>query len=209
MDIDAFVLIGGRSSRMGRDKAAIALCGKTLAERAIETVRAGIGPSRITMVAASERQFAFRTSFAADVPFIFDLYRGRGAVGGLHAAVAHARTEWALVVACDYPLISTELIKMLASLMDDQHDAVIPVQPDGRLQPLCAFYRALALLENVFTSSRTPPLHDLVCKLRQRLVEFREFAALPKADDFFLNVNTPEDLERAEKICKLSAANQI
>src|SRR6476659_6598378 len=105
---EAFILIGGRSSRLGTDKAFVELDGMTLAERAVANVQRGLSPQRITMVAGSSTQFATE-AIIADVPFIFDLYEGRGPLGGLHSALAYARTPWIFVLACDYPFVSTAL----------------------------------------------------------------------------------------------------
>jgi molybdopterin-guanine dinucleotide biosynthesis protein A len=76
---------------------------------------------------------------------IADLRPGFGAWSGLHAAVAYSRSEWALVLACDYPFVTSDLLTLLAGFASKECDAVVPVQPDGRLQPLCALYRAAVI----------------------------------------------------------------
>src|SRR5688572_5425336 len=102
---EAFILIGGRSSRLGTDKAFVELGGMTLAERAVANVRDGLSPERITMVAGSSTQFAIE-AITSEIPFIFDLHEGRGPLGGLHAALAYSRAPWIFVLACDYPFVS-------------------------------------------------------------------------------------------------------
>lgn len=194
---------------MGRDKALLRIGDKTFAEISAATIKNAFPGRPITFVAASEDQFTFRHAFSLDIPFVFDLYPGRGPVGGLHSALAHARTEWAFVLACDYPLVTPDLIKLLSGFIDDQHGAVIPIQQDGRIQPLCAFYRvkpALAVLENVLTNGRvTPPLHALAeNEMTPLFVEYSQFSHLDRSETLFLNVNTPSELNQAEKICKLS-----
>jgi molybdopterin-guanine dinucleotide biosynthesis protein A len=119
-NIEAFILIGGRSSRLGTDKAFVELGGRTLAERAVENIRRGLSPERITMVAGNSTQFAIE-AITADTPFIFDLVEGRGPIGGLHAALSYARTPWIFVLACDYPFVSSELIGLLAESVDDEY----------------------------------------------------------------------------------------
>ena len=116
--VEAFILIGGRSSRLGTDKAFVELGGKTLAERAVETVRDGLSAERITMVAGNSIQFATH-AIAAGVRFIFDLHEDRGPLGGLHAALAYAQTPWIFVVACDYPFVSPEMIGTLSEKIAD------------------------------------------------------------------------------------------
>jgi len=202
-ELDAFILIGGRSSRLGTDKAFVELGGKTLAERAIATVRDGLSTERITMVAGSSIQFATR-AIAVGVRFIFDLHEDRGPLGGLHAALANSQTPWIFVLACDYPFLSPDMISMLKEKIGDEFGAVVPQQNDGRLQPLCAFYEvetARTIVEEILDRPRvSPPLHELAAQLNPRIVKFDEYSHLTGADEFFLNVNTEEDLQNAMKI---------
>jgi len=201
-NIEAFILIGGRSSRLGTDKAFVELGGRTLAQRAVENVRRGLSPERITMVAGSSTQFAIE-AITADTPFIFDLLEGRGPIGGLHAALSYASTPWIFVLACDYPFVSSELIGLLAGNVDDEYGAVVPEQDDGRLQPLCAFYKvetARAIVEEIIERPRvSPPMHEVVDLLNPLVVKFSEYGDLDGSEEFFVNINTVEDLERARR----------
>jgi molybdopterin-guanine dinucleotide biosynthesis protein A len=199
--IDSFILIGGRSSRFGSPKALLKLDGQPLLDRTAETLTAALPETRITLVASAPEQFL---GLGTNLPFIFDLYPERGPVGGLHAALAYARTEWIFVTACDYPFISIELLQFLKSQIDDNHDAIVPIQPDGRLQPLCAFYRTkpcLKTIEEMVQPNRpTPPLRTIFDHVRVCLVPFEEISHLPDAENFFLNINTPSDLNSAWEI---------
>jgi len=201
-NIEAFILIGGRSSRLGTDKAFVELGGRTLAQRAVENVRRGLSPERITMVAGSSTQFAIE-AITADTPFIFDLLEGRGPIGGLHAALSYASTPWIFVLACDYPFVSSELIGLLADNVDDEYGAVVPEQDDGRLQPLCAFYKvetARAIVEEIIERPRvSPPMHEVVDLLNPLVVKFSKYGDLDGSEEFFVNINTVEDLERARR----------
>ncbi len=201
-DIDAFILIGGRSSRLGTDKAFLELGGKTLMRRAADVVRAAFPETRITAVAGNSAQFPIQ-AITADVPFIFDLQEGRGPLGGIYAALAHAETPWIFVIACDYPFVSPELIRLLADNISDDFDSTVPEQADGRLQPLCAFYKVVATLpivEELLESRRVPPpMHEIVEILYPRVVKFDEYSGLAGADDMFRNINTQDDAESAIK----------
>jgi molybdenum cofactor guanylyltransferase len=202
-ELEAFILIGGRSSRLGIDKAAVDLNGQTLAERAVAVAREALSPERLTMVAGSSIQFAI-TAIVADVPFIFDLYEGRGPLGGIHASLAYARTPWIFVLACDYPFVSPDLIRLLAENVSDDFGAVVPEQNDGRMQPLCGFYKvekALPTIEEVLNRPRLPPpMHEIVATLAPRTVTFDEYSHLDGAEHLFINVNTLADLEHARHI---------
>jgi len=88
----------------------------------------------------------------------------------------------------------------LASLREN-FDAVVPVQPDGRLQPLCALYRAEVARERaeelIATGERRP--RALLERLSTRLVAFEELKSLEGATRFFTNINTPDDYAHAQK----------
>lgn len=198
MQIEGFVLIGGRSSRLGRDKATVELGGMTLAGRAVGTIQDAIEPKLVTLVARNSAQLD-NNALLADTPFLFDLIEGRGPLGGLHTALAYALTAWIFVLACDYPFVSPDMIKLLSNLVSDKFGAVAPEQPDGRLQPLCAFYEtetALAVVDKIINQPQVPPpLYKIVYELSPRIVKYDEYAHLPGASELFLNVNTPDDLE--------------
>ena len=198
MDIDAFILIGGRSSRFGTDKAFVELDGETLATRAAKTIETALSPKRVTFVAASDDQFKGKMPVALHSPIITDLKPGFGAWSGLHAALAYAQNEWTFILACDMPFVSAELVKLLAANVDDSYEGIIPRQPDGRLQPLCALYRVknvLPMIEEELDAGRSlPPLTDIFDELKTRIVTPDEYAALDNAGELFRNINTPADL---------------
>lgn len=199
-EIEAFILIGGKSSRLGSDKALVEIAGMTLTERAVASVREGLSPERITMVAGNAAQFAIQ-AVTNDTPFIFDLHEGRGPLGGLHAALSYARTPWIFVLACDYPFVSGDLIRLLGGRVNDGFGAVVPEQKDGRMQPLCGFYNVTAarpVVEELIERPRVPPpMHEIVRMLDPLLVKFDEYGHLDGANEFFVNVNTIEELEKA------------
>lgn len=190
MDIEGFILVGGASSRMGRDKARLTLSGRSFVERVAEALSRVAG--RINLVGAKNVDSSLKIG---NVP---DVYEAWGALGGLHAALAACRAEWAVVAACDLPFVTGELFARLAGLREDS-EAVVPVQRDGRLQPLCALYRTSACTEvarrMIEEGERRP--RALVRLVRARLVSWEELADLPDAHLFFENVNTPEDYRGA------------
>jgi len=200
--MDSFILIGGRSSRLGNDKAFVDIQGRTLLQRAIDVVNETHTSERITAIAGNSTQFATE-AIVGDVPFIFDLHEGRGPLGGLHAALSYAKSSWIFLLACDYPFVSAELIRMLAARIDDKFGAIVPQQQDGRLQPLCAFYdveTARPIVEAILGRPRvTPPMHEIVTSLNPLIVRFDEYAYLDGAGELFVNINTVDDLERARQ----------
>lgn len=183
--LTGFVLAGGRSSRMGADKSTLALGGTTLLEIATEKLAA----------ICSEVRVGGRIGGVADV------HKGRGAPGGVQSILAACETDFALVLAVDLPFVSFAFLQELLTSVTDEFDAVVPVQPDGTPQPLCAVFRTATCLP-VFsaaleTSEETPSMRMILKSLRVRFVDA---TALGANSDTFLNVNTPDDLELARTL---------
>jgi len=181
--IEAFILAGGKSSRMGTDKSQLLLEDQTFVERIAAT---------LLTVTDSIRLVGGREN--SELSTVADVYPQWGALGGLHAALSACRRDWAIVVACDLPFVTSGLFRTLASHRGD-HDAVVPMQPDGRPQPLAALYRidpcaqrATELIE----ARRRRPL-DLLESVNTCWVDFAEIANLDQAQRFFVNINTPDD----------------
>jgi molybdenum cofactor guanylyltransferase len=181
--IEAFILAGGASSRMGTDKSQLLLENQTFVERIGATLLTVT--DTIRLVGGSDN---------LKLPVVADVFPQWGALGGLHAALSACRREWAIVVACDLPFVTSELFRTLASLRTE-HDAVVPIQPDGRPQPLAALYRADPCAQRareLIETGRRRPL-DLLQSVRTRWVEFAEISNLAQAERFFVNINTPDD----------------
>jgi molybdopterin-guanine dinucleotide biosynthesis protein A len=186
--IEGFILIGGASSRMGTDKSQLRIEGKSFANHIARQ-----------LAAVTVKVSVVGTARPPDVELslVSDVYPQWGALGGVHGALAACATDWAVIVACDLPRVTDALFNRLLAFRPGA-DAVAPVQPDGRRQPLCAIYRvdrclpeANALIER---GERKPIA--LLQSLTTRWVAFAELADLPGAEDFFDNINTPQDYLR-------------
>ncbi len=102
------------------------------------------------------------------------------------------------MVACDLPFVTAELLSFLAEKRVD-HEAVVPVQEDGRPQPLAALYRVDPCLQRateLIEAGRRRPL-DLLETVKTRWVSFAEITNLDQAERFFVNINTPSDYYEA------------
>jgi molybdopterin-guanine dinucleotide biosynthesis protein A len=190
--LEGFILAGGASSRMGADKSKLVLDGQTFVER----VATALSSVANTITVVGKRH----ANVQSKLPTVFDIYEKWGALGGLHAALSACQADWAVVVACDLPFVTGALLARLVSLRADI-DAVVPVQRDGRPQPLCAIYRVgpcLKIAEELIESGEHRPI-ALVQSARTRLVAFEDLADLDGANRFFDNMNTPDDYARAQK----------
>lgn len=201
MNIEAFILIGGRSSRLGTDKAFVEIGGQTIASHAAEIAMTALKPTRITFVSGDERQFNAQKLSSLGHRVISDLRPGFGAWSAIETALAAAGSEWIFILACDLPFVSIEALRLLESFTRGDNDAVVPRQPDGKLQPLCAFYRVKtvhAAVKKVFIGHRSlPPLSAICDDLKTCIVSREEFGGLANAERFFLNINTAADLQAA------------
>ena len=196
-DVEGFILVGGASSRMGSDKAQLKFDGQT----GVELIAAALRPIAGAVRLVGSREEACLSPLQ-NIP---DLHERWGALGGLHAALSACRSAWAAIVACDLPLVADELFARLWQFAKEPFDTVVPVQPDGRPQPLCAFYRrerCLAATERLIASDEHTP-RALLASVSTRWVEFSELAGLPNAEHFFVNVNTPAVYERAKSTLAL------
>ncbi len=187
-DVSVFVLAGGKSSRMGEDKASLTLEGKTLLARAIE-VASPLGPVRILGDPAK---------FAPYGDVVPDIFPGQGPLAGIHAALNNSRSILNLILAVDMPFVTTGLLRFLLRRARESGKTVTVPRVAGQFQPLCAVYRRrfADLAEAALRANRNKivPLFsaDLTC-----IVEEHELVELAFSPAMFDNLNTREEFERA------------
>ena len=172
-----FVLTGGRSTRMGRDKALLPVDGTTLLERTAAVV--GEVAGSVTLIGAPARYGHL------DLMCLEDRIADCGPIGGLYTALAASGAEWNLIVACDMPGLTAGFLSELLSAAR-QHDATCLVpETESGLHPLCAVYhrRALAAVEAAI-KSKCFKMHDLLKVLEARCWPVAEAALVD-------NLNTP------------------
>ena len=192
-DFTGYVLAGGRSSRMGEDKALLEFGGRTMLERAAAALaEARVSPVKIVV---NERQAGFFRERFPSFALVTDVYPERGALGGLHAALADCRTDFAVLLAVDLPYVTgAALAKLVAAAARTQTGACVPQQADGRLQPLAAVYRVAdcrPAVEAQLAGGASLAMRDLLARIEHRTIPQTE---LDGAEDLFFNINRPEDL---------------
>ncbi|HUE21318.1 MAG TPA: molybdenum cofactor guanylyltransferase [Bryobacteraceae bacterium] len=175
-----FVLAGGKSSRMGRDKALLPFRDGALAGHVAAAVEAAAGS--VTLIGNPQK---YGHLGYAVLP---DRSPGAGPVGGIETALGNTAADWNLVVACDMPAISAEFLRGLLDAAERVNaDALVPAGPSGRLEPLSAVYHRRCL-----TALRAA-LEAGVRKVTDALAGL-EVARWPVDDAaWFENVNTPEE----------------
>ncbi len=178
--------------RLGRSKALEVVGGKSLIERVAERLR--LLTSQMLIVTSGE-QFTLPLTCQAEI--LADLYPGKGPLGGIYTGLLASPSFHSLVVACDMPFLSTELLRYMIELSVD-FDAVVPRLGEGMLEPLHAVYSKNCLggmkrqLERNQLEARF-----FLDTVRVRYIEKAECQSLdPKLLSFF-NINYQSDLDRA------------
>ena len=192
--IEGFILAGGESRRMGTDKSRLVLGGQSFVERIAGELSAVTSSIKVVGDNTAEIKLPINIQCTPDV------YPRWGALGGVHAALAACSASWALVVACDFPFVTRELFRSLATGRES-FEAVAPIQADGIPQPLCSLYRVepcLRFADQLIKSGERKPV-ALLQSVRTRWVLFSELGKLEGADCLFDNINTPEDFARASR----------
>lgn len=129
--MNAFVLAGGKSTRMGRDKALLEWRGRPLVEHALGKLRALGMPAHL---------LGTRPDLARFAPVIPDNFPDRGPLGGIEAALGFTDTELNLFLPIDLPLLPVEFLRWLIARAELTQAAATLPRVEGRPQPLCAVY---------------------------------------------------------------------
>jgi len=192
LDVEAFILVGGRSSRMGKDKSGLRFGDRS----AVALIAASL-----QVVAHTIRSVGGAVPAVEGLPNIADAHDQWGPLAGIEAALCNSSSEYSVIVACDLPFVTGKLFERLMGLAD-HWAAIVPLQSDGRPQPLCAIYRrapCLAVARQAIANGEHSP-RALLDQIQTRYVSFSELSDLDGSEYFFFNVNTPENYERAQQI---------
>jgi molybdopterin-guanine dinucleotide biosynthesis protein A len=197
-----FLLAGGKSSRMGADKAFLDFGGQTLLDRALTVMGAVCG--KVTVVGDPGKYAEYGSSGHDAAKYgsvVADIFPGCGPLAGIHAALVHSTAELNLMLAVDMPFVSRELLAFLfATAEGEGNHAIITVPRTSKgFQPLCAVYRRdfsstaeQALRAGKYKIDATFP------SVSVRVIKEDELAAAGFSEQSFFNVNTPQDRLAAE-----------
>ncbi|MDO8804301.1 MAG: molybdenum cofactor guanylyltransferase [Elusimicrobiota bacterium] len=186
--VNAIVLCGGKSSRMGFDKAFLKAGGKTLVERQLEA----LGGRFRKIILATNSPEKYR--LPSRVEKVADGVPGLGPIGGLAAALERSDSKYNFTVACDMPFVSQDLAAYMAGSVKNGYQAVVPFYR-GEYQPLCAVYSrdCLGEIREALARNRLK-LVRLFSRLKVRKVSMRELKTFGDPEIYFRNINTPGDL---------------
>ncbi len=191
-NVGAVILAGGRSRRMGQDKAFIRLTPG--------------GPSLIEMVIAAVLPITSAISISTNTPESYQWlpysliadsppYRDAGPLAGIEAALSAAQAPVVIALGCDMPFVATDLLRHLFSQLQPGDDAVVPLNTSGLPEPLCAVYRTFCL-----PAIRDHLDHGLykmsgwLESVRTRYIPAAELRPYDPLLRSFENLNTPQDV---------------
>jgi len=196
----AIILAGGRSTRFGGDKGLLSLGDKTLIEHVCEM--AGSVAKEVVIAVRSERQKEIYSRLAMSCSFSLDDSSRSGPLSGLSSGLKRVTGRKVVVVGCDMPFVSPELICLLFEL-SPKYDAVIPRWPSGYLEPLHSVYDVDSCQVATRKASRSgrSDMRAMISALARILYVSTE--AIRNVDSdlrMFMNINTRRDLIHAKKV---------
>ena len=190
-DVSAFILAGGKSARMGTDKAFVLLDGRTLLARMLHLAR---------QLTSNVLIIGDPAKFAPFAPTIEDIFPGCGPLGGIHAALRSSRTDLNVILAVDVPFVSLALLDYLISRATSSNANVTLARAAGGFQPLCAIYRRsfADAAENALLAGHCK-IDTLFAPTTTQVIEEAELEASGFSPRIFRNLNTPEELAQAHE----------
>jgi molybdopterin-guanine dinucleotide biosynthesis protein A len=182
---EGFLLAGGRSSRMGRDKALMELGGRTLVETGLAKLRVACRVVSLVGNNPELRRFG--------VPVVPDAREGCGPLGGIVAGLEASASEWNLFLAVDVPFVPVEVLKMLLTRSETEGAVCVLAETRGESHPLTGVYAraALPVLREELQAGRLKVKTAIKAAGVVRHLQFER-------DDWFRNLNTPEEFAAAE-----------
>lgn len=187
--VTAFVLAGGKSSRMGSDKAFVQLGDETLLAKALKVARSVTEEIRIV---------GDPGKFSAFGRVVEDVYRDQGPMGGIHAALSGSSTDLNLILAVDLPFVEANFLRFLLSRARQSGAMVTLPRAAQHLQPLSAIYqRAFAAVADESLRNGKNKIDPLFARVQTCVIEEAELMRAGFSPAIFRNLNTPDDLEKA------------
>jgi molybdopterin-guanine dinucleotide biosynthesis protein A len=205
--LGAIVLAGGKGNRIGGDKPLIRLGGKELILHVCEVVEK-VSDKLVVVVNRSEDIELYEPILPKGVEVTKDIGGGGGPLVGACSGLRRMRSEYALILPCDTPFVSIPVLMYLAE-RSKGYDAAVPRWSNGYTEPLHSVYRVEASIracrETMAESNFR--ISGMISRLRTRFVPVEEVRKLDPELLTFFNVNSQEDLKKAEEI--LESRSQV
>jgi molybdenum cofactor guanylyltransferase len=191
--ISGFVLAGGASRRMGQPKQHLLLGSETMLARQVRLLRSVCRPVSVVGPGVGLA--------SSEVEFLADAFPGRGPLGGIHAALAAARTEFSLIVACDMPFLEQRfLCNLVQRAISSKADVTIPEDKARRLLPVCAVYRKrVQVIIRARLAGGLNKADGYFRDVELDPISWSETLRAGFSPHIFDNINRPEDFEEARR----------
>lgn len=189
----AIILAGGKSTRMGTDKALIRVSDDNMLESAVRALAGGFSE---LIISANNRSYE-----SLEIKTVSDVYPGRGPLAGIHAGLLASGNDVNFVVPCDMPFIDVQLALYMVELANG-FDVVVP-KIGTYYEPLFAVYtkNCLPAIEAHLLAGRNKVMKLYTdTGLKIRYVNEAEIEKFGHSESLFFNVNTPVDLEQAKNM---------
>lgn len=198
-NVTGIILSGGKSKRMGENKAFLKLGNESLIEKTANLMKSLF--NEVILITNSVEEYSF-----LKIPIFEDIYKEKGPLGGIHSGLYHSNNDTNLIISCDMPLISEEAIKYLIDYPTEKE--VVIYKTDDRLQQMLVRYnksvipQAEKLLrgENleIMKNRNQFSLYNLLDNVSVEIIDAVEFEFYN--DRLFYNVNRPDEYQNILKI---------
>ena len=187
------ILIGGKSSRFGSDKASLEFAGETLSVRIYHQLNSILD----SVCFISDRK---NNSATADLPVFVDIESGVGPLGGLLTALKNCQYPWCFITGCDLPFFDPDLVSYLWQYAHEDPDIIVPVWAEN-IEPLNAFYhiRCIPAIVDSLAQNRYM-VKGFWKNLRVKKVELTDHYSSDDLKKMFFNINTKLALAQALKM---------
>ncbi|MCX8177823.1 MAG: molybdenum cofactor guanylyltransferase [Candidatus Bathyarchaeota archaeon] len=201
-------MAGGTSARLGEDKSLVAIANKPLLKHVLQVVNSLV-EEKIVVVHTDAQAERLRAVLDPDVRVVIDEFDQQTPIVGAASGFKEAKTEYTLLLACDMPLLSREVLAFLLDICIDRN-AVIPRWPNGFIEPLHAVYKVKPAFEAAQQAIKEglPTLRGMIERIRRvRYVSTMVLQQMDPELNSLFNINTTLDLKRAELIMKKRQIN--
>lgn len=198
-DITGIILSGGKSSRMGSNKALLQIGNETIIKRITSLMQSIFG--NVIIVTNTPEVYKF-----LNIPLYEDIYKNKGPLSGIHSGLVHSSTKENFFISCDLPLISKELIEYIIEFESDK--SIKYCIASGHQHYLAGVYSKNLLPEiekiiNVSPKQSEKKEHkfsfkNLLMNIDAEIINLNHLSFYN--DDLFFNLNTPKDFEHLKEI---------
>lgn len=187
-DITGIILAGGKSSRMGTDKGFLKLNNKPFVQYSIEALKALV--SEIIIVSDNSDYDVF------GLKRITDEIKEAGPVSGIYSGLEASKTDYNLILSCDIPLITSEVLKKLINAIDGTSE-IIQAESNGKTMPLIALYKRC--VKDRFKNFLKQDERRL--RIAIKGCNYKNVVLDESFQNVTLNINTKEELKQIEDAC--------